>query len=315
MKKNALLFAVGHFLVDFACALMMLGNVRGAEYFLLYNFCAFALQMPIGLIADMVNHCKSFSVFGILLVLTANLPLPIPVRVLLAGLGNACYHVGGGRSALLADKKRTGLGIFVAPGAMGIFLGGVLAGNGIAVLLCAAGLTACGAALCLTGRPKYAVSAGKPRFGWLLLMFLVVVLRSAVGMCMETPWKAGVFVAASAVCTALGKAAGGFAGDLAPWKRTGICSLLVSAALYCLPDFGIAGCAAVLLFNMTMPITLRAAADDLPGMEGFAFGTLTFALFLGYLAAYYRIAISPWWGAALAAVSAGLLALHPEKRT
>ena len=42
-----------------------------------------------------------------------------------------------------------------------------------------------------------------------------------------------------------------------------------------------AGTAAVFLFNMTMPITLWAAARLLP--PGLAFGTLTFALFLGFL--------------------------------
>ena len=34
---------------------------------------------------------------------------------------------------------------------------------------------------------------------------------------------------------------------------------------------------------MTMPITLWAAARLLPGCKGLAFGTLTFALFLGFL--------------------------------
>ena len=37
---------------------------------------------------------------------------------------------------------------------------------------------------------------------------------------------------------------------------------------------------------MTMPITLWAAAKLLPGAKGFAFGMLTFALFLGFLPVY-----------------------------
>ena len=43
------------------------------------------------------------------------------------------------------------------------------------------------------------------------------------------------------------------------------------------------GILAVFLFNMTMPITLHAAAEKLPGAKGFSFGLLTFALFLGFL--------------------------------
>ena len=37
------------------------------------------------------------------------------------------------------------------------------------------------------------------------------------------------------------------------------------------------------LFNMTMPLTLWACARLLPETRGFAFGILTFGLFLGFL--------------------------------
>lgn len=314
MKQNDAVFAFGHFLVDMACAMLMLGQLPGAVWFLVYNFCAFALQMPIGILADLVNHCKRFCVAGIVLILAANLPLPLPLRVILVGVGNACYHVGGGRSALLADRKFSGLGIFVAPGAVGIFLGGLLAGNRIAAICCAAALTACGIALCIDGKPEYPQFRGKARWGWLSLMVLVVLIRSCLGLCMDSPWKVGVFVGASAICAALGKALGGFAADRAGWKKAGVVSLLVSAVLYCIPGFGAAGCAAVLLFNMSMPVTLRRAAEDLPGMEGFAFGLLTFALFLGYLPAYYGLHLPPVAAAALSVVSAGLLAAYREEK-
>ena len=42
-----------------------------------------------------------------------------------------------------------------------------------------------------------------------------------------------------------------------------------------------AGVTAVFLFNMTMPVTLGALGRMLPGVKGFAFGTLTLALFAG----------------------------------
>ena len=41
------------------------------------------------------------------------------------------------------------------------------------------------------------------------------------------------------------------------------------------------------LFNMTMPVTLHRAAMLLPGHRGFAFGLLTFGLFLGFLPAAF----------------------------
>ena len=66
-------------------------------------------------------------------------------------------------------------------------------------------------------------------------------------------------------------------------QKAAIGSLGLSALLFCVSSVPVAGVAAVFLFNMTMPITLWAAAKMLPGGRGFAFGTLTFALFLGFL--------------------------------
>ena len=48
--------------------------------------------------------------------------------------------------------------------------------------------------------------------------------------------------------------------------------------------FGVMG---LFFFNMTMPITLYLAADILERYRGFAFGILTFAIFIGYLPAYF----------------------------
>ena len=47
------------------------------------------------------------------------------------------------------------------------------------------------------------------------------------------------------------------------------------------------GLVSLFLFNMTMPITLYLLAKEMKGMPGFAFGILTFALFIGYLPVLY----------------------------
>ena len=49
------------------------------------------------------------------------------------------------------------------------------------------------------------------------------------------------------------------------------------------------GIAALLLFNMTMPITLYLLVSKLPQLSGFCFGLLTFALFLGFLPEYFGL--------------------------
>ena len=64
--------------------------------------------------------------------------------------------------------------------------------------------------------------------------------------------------------------------------------------------------AAVFLFNMTMPLTLWAAARLLPGAKGFSFGLLTFGLFLGFLPVCLgsgALSLTPQAGAAACVLS------------
>lgn len=314
LRADAAVYAAGHFLIDFCCALVMLSLESGPWHFFAYNFCAFALQMPIGLLADIFGRNRRFALAGICLVLLGVLPMDPWIRVVCAGIGNACYHVGGGREALLDRRGLTGLGIFVSPGAIGIFLGTVLAGNTYALTAAVAGLILCGGLICrLCAGSAVTVPKGKlsPRVAG--LMFLVVILRSLVGLCMENPWKIGIYVTIGAVAGAFGKALGGITADRLGARRTGVVSLLLAAVLFCLPDVGIAGVLGCLLFNMTMPITLGRAADACPGYEGFSFGLLTFGLFFGYVPAFLGITLTPYIGAGLAVVSAILLALDREE--
>lgn len=304
----AVVYAAGHFLVDFACALMMLKTAPDPIWFLAYNFCAFAMQMPIGLTADLVGRNKSFALLGIGLVLLAFSPLPVPLRVIAMGLGNACYHVGGGREALLHDDKMTGLGIFVSPGAVGIYLGTVLAQYDAVHMAVLAALVFCGIAvlqICPGGVKRNDLGKSK---SWLaLLMLTVVIVRSLIGMSMESPWKMGLYVTLGALAAAVGKALGGVLGDSFGGRTAGAVSLIAAAVLFLLQDVGIAGVLGVLLFNMTMPITLRRACDAVPGMEGFGFGLLTFGLFLGYVPSALGVTFMPWIGAVLSLGCAGLL--------
>ena len=328
-KRAAAVYAAGHFLVDFSCAFLLLRFVRPTaswqEAALLYNFFAFAGQMPLGLLADRLGHGRSFAAAGCVLAAGAYLlpgaPLALAVT---AGLGNALYHIGGGHDTLARSDGRAGLlGLFVSPGALGLFLGFWL-GRGAAapaflppLLL----LAAAGAVLRLCGKTEAAgFSLAPDRAGTLALLalFLVVCLRSYAGFLFAFPWKSGAWAVVFVLCVAAGKAAGGFLFDRFGGGRTSIASLGLAAGLFLLSDRPLCGCLAVLLFNMTMPVTLRAAADRLPGAKGFSFGLLTFALFLGFLPGFLGLPSLRTGGmyAALCAVSLVLLcpALGREDR-
>lgn len=80
----ASVYSIAHFAVDFGCALLVFGLLTGspnmvtslnaantAVLFLIYNFSAFAMQMPIGLITDHLNRNCLVAACGVLLVALA----------------------------------------------------------------------------------------------------------------------------------------------------------------------------------------------------------------------------------------------------
>jgi FSR family fosmidomycin resistance protein-like MFS transporter len=149
------------------------------------------------------------------------------------------------------------------------------------------------------------------------LLTAVVVLRSYMGFNQALPWKSeGHWGLTVTVALVLGKAAGGFLCDKLGARKAAAISLLLAAAFYLFSANPLCGTFAVFLFNMTMPITLWAAARLFPGGKGFAFGLLTFALFLGYLPTCLGLPslfIAPWVNAIGAVLSAVLLLGGPRK--
>ncbi len=302
-KKGQLLFiySCGHFLVDFACAyLMFSAPMREGDRLLsiiLYNFCAFALQMPIGLIADRLNRNSAIASVGMLLIAISFLCIFAPVLcAVVLGCGNCLYHIGGGVDVLgFSDRKQWMLGVFVSPGAIGLFLGALLANSeflshltvGIVVLTMSATVVA---ALHFTyslnklsGNNNISLQT-KGRFPRLafLCLFAVVVLRSYVGITLYTPWKNTTTLSALSVLgLALGKTLGGILADKFGAVRTSVLTLSLCSVLFVFSEHAAFGLLSIFLFNMTMPITLFAMAKLFSGARGFAFGCLTFALFLG----------------------------------
>ena len=329
-KKLLALYSLTHFWVDLSCALLVFRTIAGGADFalclLLYNFCAFALQMPLGLLADRLDRNGAVSAAGcVLTALACLLPGPVPAAVT-AGVGNALFHLGGGIDVLNRSRERAwALGVFVSPGALGLFLG-TLWGKGTApaLWLAPAGLLLLGGAILWLCRRTFGTlrSGNAPvelessgGYAVLLPLFLVVVLRSYMGMNQAFPWK-GEWALLLTLALVLGKTAGGFAMDRFGAERASAVSLGLAAALYLASALPLPGVLAVFLFNMTMPVTLWAAARAVPGAKGFTFGLLTFALFLGFLPSWLgwpSLLRGPASYAVMAAVSLFLLWLPLRK--
>lgn len=317
------LTSFGHFLIDLFCAWGMLRSVGEScwqDAALIYNFCAFALQMPLGLLADRFRSERAFAVVGTVLVFAA---CPFVSRrlflfAIVAGIGNALYHVGGGTAVLRADPRHAGrLGLFVSPGAFGIFLGTLLGKRGVSLMLPCLILPLFALLLCICRKPAIPGDSDGPADPFLrtksrlavLCLFLVVALRSYCGFLAAFPWKTGMAALLFVCGVVLGKTLGGFLSDRMGATVASCLSLGLAALLFCFASRPLFGILAIFLFNMSMPITLRAAADAFPGLPGFSFGLLTFALFIGYLPAWngWMLPCLGWVLALGTLVSLGLL--------
>ncbi len=328
MKRCDRLIAhtVSHFAVDFACFYMLFAQFipsRSGPYaatvgMLAYNTIAFGLQPFIGLWCD-ERGGRDAAWLGCALV-AMGLFSPSPVAALIVcGLGNAIFHVGGGRDSLIhAEGRMARPGVFVSTGAMGVALGTILGkgGGSLALpvgLLCAGGL-ACLFAARTPERQGQAADCGPAPSGFPFALLcgaclLAVALRAAIGAHMALPWRAeasGLLQLLPALCAMLGKALGGFAADRLGARRVAVGCAVVAAPLLLvrLPAVSALG---ILLFNAAMPITLCSLAALLPRTPGLAFGLTTLALLCGTIPSFFWAcpsSVAPYLTAGLSLASA-----------
>jgi len=196
----------------------------------------------------------------------------------------------------LTPKKATAPGIYVAPGALGLLVGTLLGKGGqfvawpfilILAILCLL--------MFIIKKPEMNYEREEikeNKFNYfefiLLLVFLSVAIRSLVGMVLVFPWKTNIdllIILTSAIV--LGKGLGGILADKFGWIRIAVGALVLSIPFLVfganIPYLAIIG---MFLFNITMPITLVAISNILPGRPGFAFGLTCLALILGALPAF-----------------------------
>lgn len=308
-------YAFAHFAVDLACAFAVFSHGTDPWDYFLYNLFAFAMQMPLGLLADLLNKNRLFALTGAVLVGICSLsPALGPAGMMLLGLGNGLFHIGGGLDVMNVSGSRAApFGVFVSPGALGVYLGTALGKSDqdpyivLAALLlsCIGMLFFCKSAVLV---PNVPIQLPK-KSAWLpaLLLFLVVALRS-VGGSAAFGWRSGYLSLAAVGAVVFGKALGGVLSDRFGMLRVSLISLLLGAFLFFFADRAAAGLAALLLFNMTMPITLFALSKLLPSAKGFSFGLLTFALFVGFLPGFFGMPpLTPAFMTGISLVSCALL--------
>jgi FSR family fosmidomycin resistance protein-like MFS transporter len=318
--SNLTIYGSSHAVVDATCAAVILNlsqihSVNLEEFFalvILYNILAFGLQVPFGLMIDKWHIPLFSAIAGCILAAVSTIVLVFPstIAVCLAGIGNALFHVGGGSISLnLTPKRATAPGIFVAPGALGILVGTIIGKSGyfaswpfvfLLLSLCVAMFMIKAPKIDYDKNDRESRRVDFHSFELVILLLLSsIAVRSLVGLAIVFPWKSDMvlFITLTAAVV-LGKALGGILADKSGWISVATVSLLISAPLLSfgasIPYAAIVG---VFSFNVTMPVTLVAISNMLPGRPGFSFGLTCLALIAGALPTFteFRILFSNQW--------------------
>lgn len=285
-----LLLGLAHGVADGSVG-MQLGSLNGAVTFerigllvLLYNLLAFGGQPLVGLVTDRLRAPRATVLLGLgchcaALLLSRVSP---PSAVVLAGIGSAAFHVGGGALALCATRGRAvGPGLFAAPGVVGLAIGGALAVSGqrplLLFLVPLAIAIAVIAAVRLPALP-HATPEKEPTFEDHDLIMLVllagIALRSAAWSALQLTLASRLdLLLAMAVAAAIGKVLGGFLADRIGWRRWTFGALLIAAPLLTISGQNpVALLPGVALLQSATPAALAASGRLLPQRPGLAAG-------------------------------------------
>lgn len=315
LTVNISVYSFCHAVVDAVCAALItrcfinsnidIGNM--GMMVVLYNIIAFSFQAPFGFITDSLKKPVLGAALGLVLTAISMLFIQIPLAaIIFAGFGNAIFHVCGGVTILNLKPGRASIpGIYVAPGAIGLFYGSYIASkNNFTILPFIIILVLLSIIVCLIKQPvlnyknESKIKYNKSELAAALLLVSVAV-RSFVGFEIKFPWRIDFnLILALTISVFMGKALGGILSDKFGWIRVTVTGLILSSPLIIFFNHRfIPSIIGMFLFNMTMPVTLTAISNMLPGRSGLAFGLTTLALVTGAFPSFtnFRASLGSKW--------------------
>ncbi len=298
MIDKGLLFkqTLGHFCVDATCAAVVVlkthNLVSVVQFFVLYNFLAFCLQPLAGILSDRIKRFSAYTYIFIsfILLLFGMIPiLNIWSSVIFVGLGNCLFHVGAGTLILTnSQHKMTPLGIFVSSGAVGLFVGTILAHN-IAFHFILTFLLMALIFLNLNKPQKVLLRHHQlVHCGITFLLCLCIAIRSFMGFMPLTLFeKTPLILWMITMGIFIGKALGGILCD--KWgiqKVIYISTALVMVLFLFSFQNPYLWTIVQTIVNLSMPITLYLMYQSMPKYPAFSFGLAASFLVVGLLATF-----------------------------
>ena len=267
---------------------------------LLYDFYAFIPQGVFGYFKDR-GIKYDFAIIGGLLSLLSLFLLYLNVWSIIVvfaiALGNSLIHVEGAQSTLRnSNGKMSSVAIFVGGGSFGVIIGKLLASYSTSILLMFL-INVLMLILIFVSRrfrkdlnnvelKEYNYSNNKINKKKIILLSVVVVtIRAYMGYGIPTSWNKTIvqsILLFSLMGT--GKALGGLLIDHVGIRKTSIISTIGALPFLLFGDkIMMVSLIGVMLFSMTMPVTLALIVSELKSKPGVAFGLTTIGLFLGSL--------------------------------
>lgn len=289
-----------HFVTEVACFYFLSKVTNNSNFVwlvpLIYDGLAFVPQSIFGYIND--KHPKIvLSLYGAILMMIAYIlnfctSTNLFISLFILCIGNTFMHVNGAETTLKASNgKLSHSAIFVSGGSFGVVTGRLLATSSIpfwVIIL-----------LCLTMFPfillaetykneksntdnfNYAIKTSPMLV--ILLAVLIVIVRGYIGYGIPTSWNKTIpqLVLFYSIM-GIGKALGGILSDAIGIRKVAVISTIVSIPFLCFGDnIMIISIIGIMMFSMTMAITLGILVSVLKKSPGLAFGLTTIGLFLG----------------------------------
>ena len=295
-----------HFITEI-CSFYYLSSVIGNNAYLwvlplIYDSLAFTPQSIFGYISDRYPKIP-FGLIGTGLIIIALLISPVNpgkyTAVVILCLGNALIHVNGAEVTLRSSKgKLSHSAIFVSGGSFGVITGKILGDLNISryVIIILALTMITFILLAETYRPKnkelkeYNYQNPKISKGLLIILtVIIVIIRGYMGYGIPTSWNKTLIESILLYSfIGLGKALGGILSDFICMKKVAYISILASLPFLLIGNnFMLISLIGVMLFSMTMSITLGLLVSVLKRTPGLAFGLTTIGLFLGTVPIFF----------------------------
>lgn len=306
MKKSVNVFGISYFLIHClieTTTFYIITNYSDSDVFwylaLIYDYFSFVPQGFFGFLKDKgikINFAVTgtFISAAALVLFRIKSSFAFPVIILLA-VGNGLIHVQGAECTLRSSAgKMTPSALFVSGGSFGIIIGKILAMREvpfpiimtthlfmlIPILFCAGKKDQLNKKNLL----KYNFSNQKvPSKIIIILAVTVVIARAFMGYGIPTTWNRSLFQTVLLYCAmGVGKALGGILTDALGGRKCAALSTLGALPFLLFGDrimeISLIG---IMLFSMTMAITLGLLVSELKKYPGVAFGLTTLGLFIG----------------------------------